>query len=298
MGKSTEREDEKISKLNKRISSEKSRKNMAKKRGQKERIEEKTKSLRMKNRELNRTIRTKLGENDLPTFCNSTWFYVLYCTEGLIEWLIKLTFFAVMFLLIPMLCVCFVDWHIFFKGLLFILVFIIDFAIYITIFLVTKDRDNGTLEELRKERDGVKDNKKEIKKIKKGIKADKDESIYDLDSYDKNIRKYQEELDELEKDREKNLKDFKDNKKDNLVKEIEDKHNEEIEKINKLITEEEEKVVSLENALNENKEKIQAENNGALPESLINKYKIKKIIGLIESKEVKDIESAVNKLGR
>ena len=109
MGKSTEREDEKISKLNKRISSEKSRKNMAKKRGQKERIEEKTKSLRMKNRELNRTIRTKLGENDLPTFCNSTWFYVLYCTEGLIEWLIKLTFFAVMFLLIPMLCVCFVD---------------------------------------------------------------------------------------------------------------------------------------------------------------------------------------------
>ena len=66
----------------------KSNRNKAKQRGIKDRITNETKDLVNENREYHRTIRKTLKENDLPSYCDSSWFYTMYCTQGMKQVLI------------------------------------------------------------------------------------------------------------------------------------------------------------------------------------------------------------------
>ena len=150
---------------NKRLKEVRSEREKAKDKGMRDRIESETQALVEENRDLHRTARRKLKENGLPAYCDTKWFYTLYCTQGGMEWLVKLLVFVAGLILIPGIVVAIVKPWWFLKILLWIVVMVVFIGIYMTIYLLTKDKDNGTLEDIRTERYKISDNEKQIRKI-------------------------------------------------------------------------------------------------------------------------------------
>ena len=205
----------------KKVKNERSK---AKERGVRERIDNETAQLIAENKGTRRYIRKTLKENGLPACCDTKWFYTLYCTQSFLEWIVKILVFALGLVLIPWLVVEIVDPWFFLKFILWVVVAVVFIAIYMTIFLVTKDKDNGTLEEMREFRDKIDDNNKAIKKIKKNIKTDLDESQYNLEKYDLKMQDLQNSLDNATSSKEQKLKVFEEVEKQKVIDSINAKH--------------------------------------------------------------------------
>ena len=138
-----------IDETNTSIKNIKNKRDKAKEKGVKKRIKEETADLTETNRKLRTHIRKTLKENNLPLFCDSSWFYILYCNQGIAQLFIKLLVFALGFVIIPFVLVKIVNPWFLLKGVLWLVVAAIFFGVYITIYLVSKDKDTGTLEEMR-----------------------------------------------------------------------------------------------------------------------------------------------------
>lgn len=217
-------ESKKITESNAAIRKTKNDRNKAKERGIKDRIEKETVAMVSENRDTHRYIRRTLKENGLPSYCDTGWFYTLFCTQGFLEWLIRILVYALGLVIIPGIVVKLVDPWFFLKFLLWVGVMVVFIAVYLTIFLLTKDKDNGTLGELREYRDRIHDNKKKITAVKKGIRSDTDESHYNLEEYDEKIADLEKVIEENTREKERKLREFDEVRKPQLINSIHEQH--------------------------------------------------------------------------
>ena len=97
---------------------------------------------------------------------------------------------------------------------------IIMAAVYFTLRLAAKDHDNGVMEQMRAERDKIKDNKRDIKETIKSIKNDKDDSLYGLGEYDEKINEYQRIIATNKETRTEKYNTFMEVRKPELLAEI------------------------------------------------------------------------------
>lgn len=231
LAKATAEEDRIISDNTRKIKEVRGNRNKAKDRGVKERIENETRSLVEENRDLHRLIRKNFKENSLPSYCDTKWFYALYCTQGALDWIVKILVFLMGLVVTPYIVVELVNPWWFLKIILWAVIIVVFLAIYMTIYLLTKDRDTGILEEMRGNRYKIQDNAKEIRKIKKGIKNDTDESYYNLNDFDEEIEALQNNIEQTTKAREEKLKDFEENRKQKIIQQVNEAHSEALEKI-------------------------------------------------------------------
>lgn len=218
-------EDKIIADAGKRLRDIKNERNKAKDREIKERIDNETSGFIEENRDLHRIIRKSFKEEGLPAFCDTKWFYTIYCPQGGMEWLIKILIFLAGLVIIPGIFVAIVDPWWFVKIILWVIIAVIFIGIYLTIYLISKDKDTGILEDMRLSRYKILDNEKQIKKIRSSIKNDTDESHYNLDEFDNKITETQQMIDEATKTREMKLKDFEENKKQQVIEVVNNNHN-------------------------------------------------------------------------
>ena len=303
--KYTAEEDEIIDNNKRKISEVEKKRSKAKNRGVKNRIENETEDLVTENKELHRTIRKTLKENGLPAYCDTKWFYTIFLTQGGMEWLIKILVFFVGLVLIPWLVtVIFTPtWKIkFFVGLVkvfeWIVAALIFGAIYLTIALLTKDKDNGTLEAMREHRDKIRDNEKQIRKIKKGIKTDVDESSYNLESFDEELEALNSNLSRVTKIREEKVKDFEENKKQQVLDEVDEAHKNAISEAKNRVDQKAEEYKSQNDKVNGLTAQIQEKYGNVIPEKYLNEVGCRKMTELISSGQAKDIASALEILTR
>lgn len=282
----------KIGQTESEIKKIKSNRNKAKQRGIKDRITNETKDLVNENREYHRTIRKTLKENDLPSYCDSSWFYTMYCTQGMKQVLIKMAVFIFTLIIIPLIIVKCTDVFWFFEILLFIAIDVIVITVFITILLLTKDKDNGTLEAMREYRDKISDNSEKIKAIKKNIKLDNDESKYNLDSFDDEIQKKSDKLERLHEERDRKSEEFENEKKEDILKSVSEKYepiissnNDDIEKNKTELEKKNEEIAA--------SDKIIAEYGEFIPENILTCDGIKKLITSINEGQAKDIKEAI-----
>lgn len=217
-------EDKIISEGGSKLKQIKSDRNKAKEQGIKNRIEAETGEMVNENRNLHRYVRKTFKENGLPAYCDTKWFYTLYCTQSGIEWLIKIAVFLGGLVIIPGVICAIVDPWWFLKIILWAVLVIIFIMVYMTIYLLSKDKDNGVLEEMREHRDKIADNTRKIKSVKKGIRSDTDESHYNLGEYDDQIAELERNIDEAERLKKQKLYDFEQNRKQVVIDEVNDKH--------------------------------------------------------------------------
>lgn len=296
-------EDNIISNNKKKISEVERNRERAKNKGVKNRIENETEDLVAENRDIHRTIRKTMKENGLPAYCDTDWYYTLYCTQGGIQWAIKILVFIIGLVILPLIVTNVFEpgfktkfLVVIVKGLEWLLTMFIFGAIYLTISLVTKDKDNGTLEAMREHRDKIADNKRTIRKIKRGIKSDKDESQYNLEAFDEELSALKGNLDEVQKERERKLQEFENDKKQAVIDEVEKIHNE-------IISNAEAAMNSKAEAYKAQTEKVDdlilgiSENYGdIIPEKLLSGSGCMKIKELIESGQAADIKTAIEML--
>ncbi len=192
--------DKEIGSGQERLRKVRAKREKAKSQGIRERIDEETEVLREHNQELDSQLKTLFKQNRVPAFCRSTWYYAMYMPGSLKEAGLGLLTFLICFLGIPSGAYFLVPeeqrkfWMLIVIYLLAILLF---GGIYITIGNKTKIRHADTLKKGRDIRSIMRSNRKKIRVITLSIRRDRDEKVYNLEKFDDEIARIEQELQEI-----------------------------------------------------------------------------------------------------
>ena len=94
-------EDKVLAEENAKLKEVRQQREKAKNKGIRDRIEYETKDLSEENREYKRSVKRGLKENGLPAFCDSNAFFIMYCSQTAVEWVIRLAVFFAAFFVFP-----------------------------------------------------------------------------------------------------------------------------------------------------------------------------------------------------
>lgn len=289
----TASEDEIIALENSNIRETKSKREKAKSKGIKERIEYETSEYSNSNKEIKYNIRKSLKENNLPLYCDSDWFYIMYCPLGTIEFAIKIAVFIIGLFAVPGILLAVINPWWLWKIIWWAVIDAIFVLLYITIYLFTKDKDSGTLEDVRELRERYEDNEKKIREISRNIKNDTDESQYNLGQFDEEIKRAEVNLEEAVLKKQDKQKVFEEETKQQIIDNINEKYREILEEkqsnINKLLESYNElsaKQKSIEEDISQNYEVY-------ISKKYMTKANITKMISLIENNQAINIGAAL-----
>ena len=285
-------EDKLLADENIRLKEKQQLRDKAKAKGIRERIDVETKDLTEENMQYRRNIKRGLKENGLPSFCDSKVFYIMYCSQTAVEWVIRLAAFLLMFVVLPGVILLIADPWWLWRLIWWVIIDVIILAIYMTIYLISKDKDAGILDEVRELRDRIYDNEKKIRQIKSNIKKDPDESSYNLGDYDEEIKKVQISIDDVTEKRNMKLKEFEEVIKKTIIDTL---HNEQMPGITEKQSVLEEKI----KVYNEMNQKLTSINQSIenkyerfLTKTFMNRQQLTRMLELIETNQATNIGQA------
>lgn len=224
--------DQEINKGQDRLKKTRSRREKAKSQGIKERIAEETSELTAHNRELMVQMKTLFQKERIPGYCKSGWYYSIFFTRGFTEILTLLATVLVCFLLIP--CAVYfmipekTPWYLI--GIYFATIVVFG-GMYVLISNRTKMHHQAALKEGRAIRDVIKSNNKKIRVITSTIRRDRDEAVYNLEKYDDEISRLEQELADIANKKKEALNTFDKVTKTIISDEIANSSRERIEKM-------------------------------------------------------------------
>lgn len=220
------------------------------------RIANETANLKEENRQLKIQINTLFKQNHVPRFCNSNFYYCLFAPKGIRE-ILELAFvLAICFIGIPGIILLILLHTKFSEGshtaaciLIAAVIIIVEFIIYFIIFNATKVKHRDSILEGRKTREKIYANEKAIKAIKNSITKDKDESIYNLEKYDKKIKQLERDGDDISKQKLEALKLFEKETQQLIVDEIQGRRKPKLDKMKEELKKLDEQIAEIENQL-------------------------------------------------
>lgn len=278
------------------IKEAKEKKSKEKAKGVKKRIEKETESYVAENKNIRKEIKQRFKERGIPGYCDSTWFYTLFMPKGIKDILILVLVMLGLIVGIPMLVSCLITDTIWLRVIIYILVLIFEAAIYITMFLLTRDKDKYILEEMRHNRELVKENSAKIRQIKKNIKKDRDESMYNLDEFDSKIKVHEQKITDILNQKNAAVEEFDNNTKPQMINELTAQKQERIDNATaeaanskSAKADSEQKLKDITNDLNERYA-------NELGSDMLNIQSVNKMIKLIEEGQVQNIREAINRL--
>lgn len=193
----------------------------AKSKGMQGRIEIETMDLKEENNEIIAEIKEGIKESHLPKSCGHKIFYILFCPKGILEISILFLTMAVLlfglpygiFLLLPtnqpvwLLTISFILNLLFFTGYQFVV-------------QKTKVAKWEEIAHIRALQDKITANHHKIRAIKNAILKDKNEKIYNLDNFDKQLKELDENIKNITEERQEALNSFEKDTKSILIEEI------------------------------------------------------------------------------
>lgn len=222
--------EEQIARQNNKI--KKTRENKAKKKNKKvkERIEEETAELREENKKLSEESRYVFRKDKVAAIYNNRFYYAMFSPKGISDYLIDLLFIAVTFLLVPRLIYLLAAPKnpVLFQVIMYLIIVFIVAAVYYIAYYGTKRKAPDAIVKGKELKYKIRQNNRRIRKIKRAIVKDKDESIYNLDSYDKEIKKLEKKVREIELQKGAALLEFQNTASSALAKEVQNKHEAEV----------------------------------------------------------------------
>ena len=266
----------------------------AKSKGIRQRIDEETEELRKNVRELNTEIKTEFKAKGVPSFCNTGYYYSMYCPNCVHDWIVLVLTALICVVAVPVILYNVPDWFWLWRLLASFAAAAFFVAVYITVWLSSKDRFKSTIIEMRGKRDAIKINKKEIRKIKKSIKRDKDESKYNLDKFDAEINEIEQRIKVTAENKRQALEEFENKTKPAIISEIVGRNSESIEEMHKEIEELTAKRRELEAKQKEMSYQITSSYEAFLGTEYMDPNRIDELKGIIQSGNASTIIEAVN----
>ncbi|MEY8337613.1 hypothetical protein AALB16_06215 [Lachnospiraceae bacterium 62-35] len=189
--------DKEISRGQDKLKKAKAKREKAKSQGIKERIAEETAELHKENRELKLQMKTIFQKNRVPAICNSNLYYALFFPRWFSDIMKLLLAVIICFLVIPYgVYLALPEKKIWLMIVSCFLCVVIFGGLYIWISNRTKLLHMEVLRTGRTFRDQIHSNRKKIKVITSSIKKDRNESLYNLEKYDDEIARVEQELQE------------------------------------------------------------------------------------------------------
>ncbi len=286
------------------------RKKVENKRGKKkneqmnERILDETKDIRNDNKELEVEMKTLLKKNNVSSFCKSKLFYIMFMPKGTDEILAMIAGFLIYFLGIPATLMFIIKKAVlshksnvntaFWCTLIFAVIFIILLVVYFMIYSSTKMQNIEVLKEARAIRDKIKANNKHAEAIKNSISKDKDESYYNLDSFDKKLKELDKEADKISDEKQDALKLFESDTKNVITDEINGRRLPELERLKSEKKELESKIAQGEKKYSDKVLYITNKYAKYIGEEFCKEDKLSDLIALMEEGQADTVSEAIN----
>lgn len=272
------------------------KKSKEKAKGIKKRIEKETESYVVENKAIRQEIRQNFKDKGIPKYCDSTWFYTLFMPKGIKDILILTTVMLGLIVAIPLLVSCLITETIWLRVIIYILVLLLESAVYITIFLLTRDKDKYILEEMRHNRELVKENSARIRQIKKNIRKDSDESMYNLEEYDSKIKVHEQKITDIMNQKNAALEEFDNNTKPQMINELTEQKQERIDNAAAEVTNSKSAKADSEQKLKDITNDLNGRYANQIGSDMLNIHSVNKMIKLIEEGQVQNIREAINRL--
>ncbi len=224
--------DKEANQIQEQLKKIRGRREKAKNQGIKERIDDETAALHSENRSLRMQMKALMKKNHLPVYCRSTLYYSLYFPRHLKEVATFCLFVLIFFLALPGGIYLLIPepklWYLF---AIYVLDLVVFGGIYIAIGNRTKLLYMETLRQGREIVDQILTNKRQIRRITLAIRRDRNEALYDLERFDDEISRLQQELDDLAAKKKDALNTFESVTKTIITDEIERNHQSSLDQI-------------------------------------------------------------------
>lgn len=269
-----------------------------------ERIEDETKDIRKNTRELEIEMKTLLKKNKVPSFVSGKLFFVMFMPRGIGEVGAMLLGFVIYFLGIPSAVMAVIyqlvlsdkkDINMAFWCVLIVAVFlIIQLIIYFAVYSTTKLKHQDVVLQARSIRDKIKANGRQIAAIKNSINKDKDESQYNLGSYDEKLENLEKEADAIGAEKQEALRVFEEQTKPLIVDDINGKHLQALEDLKEEKKTLEDKISKGEKMYSEKVLQITNQYASYLGEDLCRQDKLSDLIAIMEDGDADTVSEAIN----
>lgn len=201
--------DEQLEKTKSRLKKVRAKKEKEKSTLVSDRIVAETSEVREEGRQLEEQIKQLYKESRIPRFLNNTFVHALYIPQSVKDILIiLLTLVAVLFLLPCGIYYLAFRPETIFLIVLYIVTVLVFGGIYVAVGKVTKERHPKTFEKVKSLRRELKGNRKKIHSMERAIRKDKDESQYDLEKFNSELKELEDEIERISADKKTALKKF------------------------------------------------------------------------------------------
>lgn len=269
-----------------------------------ERIEDETKDIRKNTRELEIEMKTLLKKNKVPSFVSSKLFFAMFMPRGIGEVGAMLLSFIIYFVGIPSAVMGIIyqlvlsnkkDINMAFWCVLIAAIFVvIQLIIYFVLYSTTKMRHHDVVVQARSIRDKIKANGRQIAAIKNSISKDKDESRYNLGSYDEKLASLEDEADAIGAEKQEALRVFEEETKQLIIDDINGKHLQALEDLKEEKKELEDKIAKGEKMYSEKVLQITNQYASYLGEELCRQDKLSDLIAIMEDGDADTVSEAIN----
>ena len=286
--------DTEIGKAQEQLKKARARREKAKNQGVKERIAEETFELHSHNKELRLRMKTVFRQNHVPGFCKSRLYYSLFFPRWIKEFLTLLLFVAVLFVALPCGIYLLIPNHrtIYLAGI-YALDILIFGGMYVGLSNHTKMRYMEPLKEGRQILDEIHANNRKIRVITSTIRKDRNESFYDLEKYDDEIARIQQELSSVALKKKDTLNTFENVTKTILQDEIEHNHEADLVRLQNEYEEVRSQLKETSTEVKERRLDLADHYSTYLGREFLDPLKIQDLKGMIERGEASNISEAI-----
>ncbi|HCS66865.1 MAG TPA: hypothetical protein DIW34_01175 [Oribacterium sp.] len=190
--------DKQLSQVDGRLKKAQDERERARKEGVKGRIRKETEPLVTENRELRRQLAAILKKDHAPAFCKTGVFYTLFRPSGFGEIFACLLTFVLIFAALPFGIYYLISQHQIWQ---LVLIYVIDILVvgglYVAVMNATIGKHAAVIRDGRKIKNQIRRNKKKLKAMTRAIRSDANESGYNLESFDDEITKAQQERNDV-----------------------------------------------------------------------------------------------------
>ena len=202
--------DDEITTLQQRLDRERASRDRAKTQGMEERIRQETAPLIEENQSLGSRLKTLYKAQKVPFFCQTNFFYAMYFPRTFREIFTFLLMFVIFFAAIPLGTWYFLlpERKTLYLVLIYLGVIVVFGGLYLGIGNMTKGKYLPALKEAMNYRRQMRLNGKKIRVITSSIRAARDDKVYHLESYDREIADIEHDLGEITARKKEALSNF------------------------------------------------------------------------------------------
>lgn len=224
--------DEEIAKLKSKSRKVKSNKGKTKRKEVALRIRRETADEREKERQLKLEIRSVYKRESVSAIFNTKLFYALFMPNRLSDVPVLLLALIVAFLVLPGAVYYLVfpeNWQTTLGLMLLYFAFVVIYILlYVLILHITKGLHKETFVQIKGLRSDIRQNRREMARIARRIRKDKDESEYNLDRFDDEMKDISADINHILEEKKEALTEFEKSAKQMLADGIREKYEEEL----------------------------------------------------------------------